>query len=182
MVFGFYFALVWFLISLLIYGITWPEVLVPPFHFLFWWNLIFTSLLLFLIFVVVIGFLGVLLRIPILGLILQGIRNQVAEVGWLSFFKNRTLIWFTSQSLILIGTYQFTYGENLGNQTLFLCVTAVLLGYWIKQRFHKPMLQFSGNNRVFVYQTGVRNSGPTKDEFPSEKDVTPHSPKKSIED
>lgn len=176
--FGFYFAFIWFLTRLLVYGISWPEVLAPPLQFLFWWNLVFTSLWLFLILVVVIGFLGVLLRIPVLGIFLQGIRNQVAEVGWLSFFKNRTLVWLMSQTLILCGSYFFTYHQNRENQILFVSVTAVLLGYWIKQRFHKPMVQFTGNNKIFVYHSGMRSSGFGREEIPTEKDVTPQVDKK----
>ncbi|XDD42072.1 hypothetical protein AB3N58_12285 [Leptospira sp. WS60.C2] len=173
MVFGFYFALFWFLLRFLAYGIPFPEVLLPPITFLFWWNLVFTSLWLTLILVVIIGILGVLLRVPVIGIFIQGIRNQVAEVGWVSFLKNRTLIWFLSQTLILIGSYLFVYGSQRSNEAFYLFLATILTGYWIKQKFHKPMVQFSGNPRIFVYQRGQTKNTQSTEEFPIEKDVTP---------
>ncbi|XDD45696.1 hypothetical protein AB3N60_13390 [Leptospira sp. WS39.C2] len=142
-------------------------------EFLFWWNLIFTSLWLSLIIVVIIGFLGILLRIPIIGIFVQGIRNQVSEVGWISFLKNRTMVWFVSQSFILCGSYFFVYSTNPSQNTLYLSLSAVLLGYFLKQKFHKPMARFTGNDRIFIYRGGRNDINPTKEEFPTEKDVTP---------
>ncbi|TGM33782.1 hypothetical protein EHQ89_10530 [Leptospira biflexa] len=173
MVFGFYFALFWFLIRFLFYGISFPEVFMPPTTFLFWWNVVFTSLWILLIFVVIIGFLGALLRIPVIGLIVQGIRNQVAEVGWVSFLKNRTIIWFLSQTLILLGSYQFVYTKSSNHQSHSLWLFAILIGYFIKQKFHKPMAQFTGNQRIFIYQTGNLHTKSQLDGRPDEKDVTP---------
>ncbi|MGV3665086.1 MAG: hypothetical protein ACO1NV_03060 [Leptospira bouyouniensis] len=173
MVFGFYFALFWFLSRFVFYGISFPEVLLPPITFLFWWNLVFTSLWISLIFVVIIGFLGVLLRIPVIGIFVQGIRNQVAEVGWVSFLKNRTMIWLLSQTSILLGSYQFVYGKVIKVETLYLWLSLILFGYFFKQKFHKPMAQFTGNQRILFYQNGVRNSKSDSIDFPREKDVTP---------
>ncbi|PKA26428.1 hypothetical protein EHQ96_12470 [Leptospira levettii] len=172
MVFGFYIALFWFLIRFLFYGISFPEVFIPPITFLFWWNLVFTSLWLLLILIVVIGFLGVLLRIPILGILVQGIRNQVAEIGWISFLKNRTFIWLLSQTFVLVGSFYFLHSKDNDQTILFFCLSLILLGYYLKQKFHKPLAQFSGNNRIFIYQNGM-DSPNSRDNFPYEKDVTP---------
>ncbi|PJZ44431.1 hypothetical protein [Leptospira brenneri] len=172
--FGFYLSFFWALFSLLSPEFAWPSGLVPPLRFLFWWNVIFSTFWLVLILIVVFGLLGFLLRIPILGIVLQGIRNQVTEIGWVKFLLNRTTVWLLSQTFILSGTYFFAYQIGYESWTYTAALMTTILGYFIKQKFYKPMASFSGSRNVFIY-TGRSGGGfpGNKDQFPEEKDVTP---------
>ncbi|MBM9546618.1 hypothetical protein JWG40_06285 [Leptospira sp. 201903074] len=171
--FGFYLTFFWVLILFFSAAFSWPSGLIAPLQFLFWWNLFFSSFWLLLIFIVVFGLLGFLLRIPVVGILLQGIRNQVTEIGWYKFLLNRTTVWLLSQSLILSGSFVFGYGGHSENWIYSASLGVTILGYFIKQNFYKPMASLSGS-RVFVYRgRGERGSETNPDQFPKEKDVTP---------
>ncbi|TGM60467.1 hypothetical protein EHQ95_03695 [Leptospira vanthielii] len=172
--FGFYLTFFWVLIRFFSSEFSWPSDLVPPLQFLFWWNLVFSSIWLFLILIVVFGLLGFLLRIPVLGILLQGIRNQVTQIGWYKFLLNRTTVWLASQSLILIGSFIFGYDGHSESWVYTVSLIATILGYFIKQNFYKPMASFSGSRSVFVYRSGTeRGYSSNPEQFPKEKDVTP---------
>lgn len=173
--FGFYLTFFWILIRFFSSEFSWPTSLVSPLQFLFWWNLLFSSIWLVLVFIVVFGFLGLLLRIPVVGILLQGIRNQVTEIGWYKFLLNRTTVWFISQSLVLSGSYIFGYGGHTETWVYKASLSAVILGYFIKQNFYKPMANFSGSRGIFIYRRGGMENGQTSlgEPHPKEKDVTP---------
>ncbi|TGM78310.1 hypothetical protein EHR01_07570 [Leptospira mtsangambouensis] len=173
--FGFYLTFFWILISFFSANFSWPSGLIPPLQFLFWWNLVFSSFWLLLIFIVVFGLLGFLLRIPIVGILLQGIRNQITEIGWYHFLLNRTTVWLLSQTLILSGSFVFGYGGHSETWIYTVSLSVTILGYFIKQNFYKPMASFSGSKGIFVYRSGGINRGisPHHTPFPEEKDVTP---------
>lgn len=173
--FGFYLTFFWILIRFFSSEFSWPSGLIPPLQFLFWWNLVFSSFWLILIFIVVFGLLGFLLRIPVVGILLQGIRNQVTEIGWYKFLLSRTTVWLLSQSLILFGSFVFGYGNHSENWIYTASLLATVSGYFIKQNFYKPMASLSGSRGVFVYRSS-KESGSTPNNhshFPQEKDVTP---------
>ncbi|MCG6153524.1 hypothetical protein [Leptospira bandrabouensis] len=119
--------------------------------------------------------MGLLLRIPVVGILLQGIRNQVTEIGWYKFLLNRTTVWFISQSLVLSGSYIFGYGGHTETWVYKASLSAVILGYFIKQNFYKPMANFSGSRGIFIYRRGGMENGQTSlgEPHPKEKDVTP---------
>lgn len=172
--FGFYLSFFWILILFFSSEFSWPSSLISPLQFLFWWNLVFSSFWLLLIFIVVFGFLGFLLRIPIVGILLQGIRNQVTEIGWYKFLINRTTVWLVSQSLILSGSFVFGYGNHSESWIYTISLLATILGYFIKQNFYKPMASFSGSRKIFVYRGGFEKpDSQNQENFPAEKDVTP---------
>ncbi|EKJ88106.1 hypothetical protein CLV96_3785 [Leptospira meyeri] len=173
--FGFYLTFFWILISFFSANFSWPTGLIAPLQFLFWWNLVFSSFWLLLIFIVVFGLLGFLLRIPVVGILLQGIRNQITEIGWYHFLINRTTVWLLSQTLILSGSFVFGYGGHSETWIYTLSLSVTIFGYFIKQNFYKPMASFSGSKGIFVYQSGgiPRRSNPNQTPFPEEKDVTP---------
>ncbi|TGL39818.1 hypothetical protein EHQ49_10575 [Leptospira perdikensis] len=172
--FGFYLCFFWILIRFFSPEFSWPSGLVPPLQFLFWWNLIFSAFWLLLILVVVFGLLGFLLRIPVLGILLQGIRNQVTEIGWYKFLLNRTTVWLLSQTLILFGSFVFGYGGGSEPYVYTAALMTTVLGYFIKQNFYKPMARFSGSKNIFIYRGRTGNDSPLNpDQFPKEKDVTP---------
>ncbi|MCT8335211.1 hypothetical protein NUH30_16140 [Leptospira sp. 85282-16] len=106
---------------------------------------------------------------------LQGIRNQVSEIGWYKFLLNRTTVWLVSQTLILSGSYIFGYSNQTETWVYTTSLSAVILGYFIKQNFHKPMANFSSSRSFFIYRKGEtdRDYGSPTENFPNEKDVTP---------
>ncbi|WP_244241442.1 hypothetical protein [Leptospira perdikensis] len=118
--------------------------------------------------------MGFLLRIPVLGILLQGIRNQVTEIGWYKFLLNRTTVWLLSQTLILFGSFVFGYGGGSEPYVYTAALMTTVLGYFIKQNFYKPMARFSGSKNIFIYRGRTGNDSPLNpDQFPKEKDVTP---------
>ncbi|TGK79014.1 hypothetical protein EHQ24_15820 [Leptospira noumeaensis] len=172
--FGFYLSFFWILLSLFSPEFTFPRGLIPPLQFLFWWNLVFSSFWIVLLLIVVFGLLGFLLRVPILGIFLQGIRNQVTEIGWIKFLINRTTVWLLSQTLILSGSYVFGYKNFTESWMYTAALMTVILGYFIKQNFYKPMASISGSRNVFIYRGQKGNGFPeNREQFPEEKDVTP---------
>ncbi|WP_244288257.1 hypothetical protein [Leptospira congkakensis] len=105
---------------------------------------------------------------------LQGIRNQVTEIGWAKFLINRITVWLLSQTLILSGSYVFVYRQLTESWMYTAALMTIVLGYFIKQNFYKPLASLSGSKNVFIYR-GQQGSGfpENRDQFPQEKDVTP---------
>lgn len=141
----------------------WPERLVGPANFLFWWNVIFSSIWLFLFSIVLFGVVGVFLKIPILGIILQGFHNRIKESGWVSFFLRHISVWSISQGSILAGSYILANFDLTNNFLPYICLGMILFGVYSGR-----ILQKTTGTKTSFYFGSVRNTS-----LPNEKDVTP---------
>ncbi|MCU0824465.1 MAG: hypothetical protein MUF77_07460 [Leptospira sp.] len=134
-----------------------------PAHFLFWWNLIFSSVWIFLFAFLLFGVVGIFLKIPILGIVLQGFQNRIKEAGWFLFLTRHILVWLLSQGSILIGSYILAYVDLTPIALPYFALGFVILGVYATKVLNQT-------NRSSFQFTVLR--GENREER-TEKDITP---------
>ncbi|MCZ8342210.1 MAG: hypothetical protein O9301_04195 [Leptospira sp.] len=134
-----------------------------PAHFLFWWNLIFSSVWIFLFGFLLFGVVGIFLKIPLLGIVLQGFQNKIKESGWFIFLTRHILVWLLSQGSILIGSYILAYIDLTPVLLPYFALGFVILGVYATKVLNQT-------NRSSFQFTVLRREN---QEERVEKDITP---------
>ncbi len=161
--FGFFIFLSQIFFNSIQKGFLWPERLVGPAHFLFWWNLIFSSVWIFLFGFLLFGVVGIFLKIPLLGIVLQGFQNKIKESGWFIFLTRHILVWLLSQGSILIGSYILAYIDLTPVLLPYFALGFVILGVYATKVLNQT-------NRSSFQFTVLRREN---QEERVEKDITP---------
>ncbi len=164
--FGFFIAFVYSLF-LIFAGMNWQDAIITPAKFLFYWNLIFSSLFVMFILTLFGGALALFLKLPLLASLLTPFADRIKTFGFRLFFSRTTLLWFFALSGILSGSYIIAYQPFVAKPyapEIGLGVLAV--GLFARRTHRKTLTHGSG---FFGFS---QNNDP-KDFSQEEKDVTP---------
>ncbi|MDF3818932.1 hypothetical protein P3G55_03415 [Leptospira sp. 96542] len=165
--FGFYLFIFQIFISTIQYGFVWPNTLHGPSQFFFWWTAIFSSIWIILFFIFGLGFIGIFLKVPILGIILQGFNDRIKRHGFFQFLIQYILVWVFSSGSLLVGTYLIGYSKLSHEWIPYLGLFLILEAMFVKQIINKNRGQKS------QFQFHILQPQNLEKNIPEEKDITP---------